>query len=151
MTESKVSVAERELLEAQKIQTLLLTAKEGINFAVEQGLWIAFMINMAAICQRVEKGSFVSRQRTSIIDVLTTLTKKELVKDIFGIGGIPNPGYYMFGILKPLLTELKKSEIGDDGKEYYSRMDPIPMMVMTFEFPGLLKLVASQLGDIIPG
>lgn len=151
MTESKVSVAQRELLDVQKLQTMMLMAKEVVNIVVEQGLWVALMVNMGAICQRVEQGTFVSRQRTQIIDVVRTLTKKSLVDDIFGIGGIPNPGYYMFGILKPLLKELEKTELDDNGVKYYSKVDPIPMMVLVFEFPGLLKLLSSQLGEIVPG
>ena len=151
MTESKVSVAQRELLEVQKLHTQMLLAKEAVNVVVEQGLWVALMANMAAICQKVKKPSFVFEQRKQIIDIIRTLTKKELVGDILGIGGIPNPGYYLFGILKPLLHELEKTEYDGEGNKYYSQVDAIPMMVLVFEFPGLLKLLSSQLGEIVPG
>ena len=107
---------------------------------------------MAAICQRVEQGTFVSRQRTALIEILETLTKNDFFEGIMDIGKIPNPAAFMFKLLRPVKTELSKTELDpDSGKTYYQRVDPIPMMILTFEFPGMLKLLASQLGDIIPG
>ena len=129
-----------------------MIVKDGINVAVEQGLWVSLMVNMAAICQRVEQGTFVSRQRTALIEILETLTKNDFFEGIMDIGKIPNPAAFMFKLLRPVKTELSKTELDpDSGKTYYQRVDPIPMMILTFEFPGMLKLLASQLGDIIPG
>ena len=142
------------MLEAQKYQTITLTAKEAVNTVVEQGLWVSLMINMAGICGKLYKDNdddfFLYEQRKMLIDVLETLTNKDLTGNILGFGKIPNPGYYLFGLLRPLLHELKRHE-HEGALTYYKQVAPIPMMVLVFQFPGLLKLLSTQLGEILPG
>lgn len=152
ITESKVSKAERELLEAQRIQTYILSVKDGVNTVVSEGLWIALMADFGAMSMQVRKDTFLYDQRKQAIELLEALTQKSIA-DIAAFGlevRVPNPGFYLFAILKPLIKELKKKGMDAEG-EYYEQMEPIPMMIFTFMFPGLFKLIASQLGEIIPG
>lgn len=134
------------------IQTYILSVKEGINTAVEQGLWIALMADFGAMAQKVREDTFLYDQRKQAIELLEALTQKSIA-DIAAFGlevRVPNPGFYLFAVLKPLIKELKKKGIDAVG-EYYEQLDPIPMMIFTFVFPGLFKLIASQLGELVPG
>lgn len=160
MTESKVSKATRENLDAEKYFYYIEAIKTAINTAVEQGLWIAIMVDMLGISGKVPKQSFLGKQRRNLIELLDALTKKDLIKNLFDIGNIPNPGYYIFRWLRPLKDELEKDEkvgeaIGPHNivglVDYYSEMEPIPRMILVFVFPGALKLLAAQIGEIIPG
>ena len=160
MTESKISVSTRELQEAQKIQTWILSVKEIINTAVEQGLWVAIMIDMLGIAGRVKYGSFLGEQRRQLIKVLDKLSDKDLITNFLDIGNIPNPGYYIFGWLRPLKDELSKTSVvmespgpgyGEYPIKYYREVDPIPKIILVFVFPGALRLLAAQVGEIIPG
>lgn len=150
MTESKVSVATRENMEAEKYFYYIQAVKMAINTAVEQGLWVAIMADMWAMSMEVEKSSFLGEQRKNLIELIDTLTKKSLVEGFLGIGNIPNPGYYIFRWLRPLKNELGKT-LSKDGKQYYAGMDPIPTMILVFVFPGALRLLVAQIGEIIPG
>jgi len=148
MTESNVHKAERELAEAQKLQTNLLTVKEGINTAVEQALWIALMIDFAAISGKIVKKDnlFLWEQREQLAALLTALTDPTF-KGPVGVGEIPNPVSYLFRVFKPLIREL----MAKDSEQNYARMAPIPAMIMVFVIPGLMRMIGNQVGGIIPG
>ena len=160
MTESKVSVAQREKLEAEKLLMYVQAVKIGINTAVEQGLWVAIMVDMLAMSGEVPRDSFLGQQRKNLIELIDTLTKKDLIEGLLDKVSIPNPGYYIFRFLRPLKNELEKEiQVRVEGYVFpypqvvrtYKEVDPIPRMILTFVFPGALKLLATQIGDIIPG
>lgn len=152
MTESLVSKANREKLEAEKWFYYMEAVREGVNLAIEQGLWIAIMVDMAAISGDVpekdenDKETFLWGQRYHIIKSLDFITKDKIDMLV----NIPNPLMYLFRFMKPLKDELEK-EIYIDGKKYYRALDPIPRMICIFVLPGILKLIASQIGEIFPG
>lgn len=111
------------------------------------------MADFGAVGMKNYKGTFLFKQRVQAIALLESLTKRSIeTVSLFGVKAvsIPNPGFYLFAMLQPLISELKKMGI-DEGGEFYEQMDPIPLMILTFVFPGLFKLLAGQIGDIIPG
>jgi len=153
MTESKVSVATRENLEAEKYFYYMETIREAINLAVEQGLWIALMVDMFAISGKIykhdEQGkeTFLYQQRYHLAKSLDLLTADKIETFV----KIPNPLSYVFRFIKPLKNELDKHDVTEDGRWFYRNMDPIPKMILIFMLPGILKLLASQIGELIPG
>ena len=151
MTESKVSVANRELAEAQKLQTYILSIKEGVNTVVEQGLWIALMVDFAALSGKIyKKDIFLWEQRKQLAETIDYLTTKNIDTGGWLQDVIPNPGYYFFRYLRPLKTELNRKGHDEQG-DFYVELAPIPRMILIFVFPGVLRLLAAQIGQIIPG
>lgn len=151
MTESKTSVSQRENLDAEKYFYYVQIARQAIDTAVEQGLWVAVMADMLAMSGRVERKSFLGEQRANLHTLMDTLTSKTMMDGFLGVGAVPNPGYYIFRWLRPLGNELGKTEYDEGGVQWYKAMDPIPRMLLVFVFPGALKLLAAQLGEILPG
>ena len=154
MTESKQSVAQRGLAEAQKLQTYINSVKDVANTVVEQGLWIALSVDMFAISQKLyednnrEHGTrFLFQQRKELLELLKWLTDKEI--SYGAIAKVPNPMAYIFRFMKPLRDELGLKG-RDEGGVYYQKMDPAPAMILIFVFPGMLRLLAQQIGEIIP-
>ena len=159
MTESKLSVSQRELAEAQKLQTYILSIKDAVNCAVEQGLWITLSLNMFAITRKIyeDENHFLYGQRYQLIKLLKALSapgdsgigQGKIISEILGVGGIPNPLLYMFQFLRPLTGEMERHG-WDDGRLYYAEMDPMPTLILTFTVPGLMRLLGQQMGEIIP-
>lgn len=159
MTESNVNKAKRELAEAQKLQTYILSVKEAVNCAVEQGLWITLSLNMFAITRKIydDEDHFLYGQRHQLIQLLKALSSEggtaigqgKIIGMILGAGNVPNPLLYMFQFLRPLTGEMEKHG-WDDGRVYYAKMDPMPTLILTFTVPGLMRLLGQQMGEIIP-
>lgn len=151
MTESNANKAKRELAEAQKIQTYINSVKDGIDTAVEQGLWIALMVDFAAISGKIyiKEDEFLYEQRWRLAETIDYITKKNIEAGDFLPAVIPNPGYYLFRYLRPLAIELKRKE-NDENGQYFRPLDPIPRMILIFVFPGILRLLAKQIGEILP-
>jgi hypothetical protein len=148
MTESNVNKAQRELAEAQKWQTYINTIKDGAETVVEQGLWVTLSFDMFAISRKIyeKEDHFLYKQRYELITLLKALTDKSIEG---GPVKLPNPGYYMFRMLRPLTGEMEKHGRDEKGL-YYEAMDPIPSMILAFTVPGVIRLLSSQIGDIIP-
>lgn len=146
MTESKISVAQREKLEAEKIFFYMEAVKQGIDIAIVQGMWIALMADMFAISQKIRKkdNRFIWEQRRKLVQMLDELTQDK----VFGI--IPNPGNMFFLFIKPLKGELERKGSDAEG-EFYEPLEPIPMLFLTFVFPGIIRVLVKQIGDIVPG
>jgi len=156
MTESKVSVATRENLDAEKWFYYVEAAREIINLTIEQGLWVALMVDVWAITGKVYKydengeETFLWQQRYHIIQTLKFITKDEWI-NLFGFD-IPKATGHLFGFLEPLEHELKKigTEEGDPmtlGKIYYRPLDPLPRALAIFVIPAVLKLVMAKVKE----
>jgi len=156
MTESNVHKVERELAEAQKYLTYIETVKEAANTVVEQGLWIVLSVDMFAISRKLYEDDdrtrgthFLYHQREEMIKLLGALTNETFAPGPFGAAKIPNPVSYLFRFLGPLKDELMNTG-RDDGGKFFVKMDPIPTMILVFTVPGLLRIVAKQIGEILP-
>lgn len=150
MTESLVSKANREKLEAEKYALFIEMAKEGINTAVEQGLWIMLMIDMGALTGQVDKTSFLGQQRKALAELMDVIAHGKN----FSVGPLEfkMPGLAVFGFFAgPMQRALEKTTYIEGKGDVYTALDPIPRLMCTFMLPGMLKLVASQLGEIVPG
>lgn len=146
MTESLVSKANREKLEAEKWFFYMEAIKAGIDMVIVQGLWIALMADMFVIGSQVRKKDnyFVWEQRRKLIEMLDILTEDRM----FGI--LPNPGSMFFLFVKPLKGALERKGADAEG-EYYEALKPIPLIILTFVLPGILRVIIKQLGQIVPG
>ena len=132
--------------------------REGINLAIEQGVWVAMMVDMWAITGKVPvldedgKESFLGVQREHMVNTLNFLTDTGFDVGLFGID-VPNPLGFIFSWLRPLKTEMEKTifEPGEDTfampVKFWRPLDPIPRMLVIFMVPAILRLVMNRLGS----
>lgn len=126
MTESKVSVAERQKLEAEAAIYWTQVGKGIIDVAVEEGLWLALMIDMAAITGKIyhytydekgnKHGNFLWSQRYHMVETVRWFTNKQI--DVAGVLNVPNPLGHIFRFMEPLVDVLdeKVEEVVEMGE-----------------------------------